>query len=74
MISMNINMRIRSGTITGAPQNRDLCAARRFAQVKNIKIFKIYLLASGDEVSGASTMWKPASVFLVGIFLTLLIF
>ena len=66
---------ITSGTIgAAATAIGGLCAARRFAQVKNIKIFKIYLLASGDEVSGASTMWKPASVFLVGIFLTLLIF
>jgi len=31
-------------------------------------------ICSGDEKSGASAMWKPASISLVGIFLTLLLF
>jgi len=31
-------------------------------------------ICSGEEVSGASTMWKPASVSFVGILLTFLIF
>jgi len=31
-------------------------------------------ICSGEEVSGASPMWKPASISLVGILLTLLIF
>jgi len=46
--------------------NDDTCS-KEFGFVCSKKI-------CSDEVSGASTMWKPASISLVGILLTLLLF
>jgi len=64
---LDVHKLIHSNRHKDKKWNDDKCS-KEFGFVCSKKI------CSGDEVSGASTMWKPASVSLVGILLTFLIF